>query len=297
MIHYLLEHEAKSRPEAEEQSLEILGLAHGDVKFEVVKGSAIGRILKSEPVILRTIARSEPISHEALARGVLMTLLHKMGTEARILQVGEEETNLYIEIEADDSGFIIGKHGRTLDTIQYLLNLVVSMNERNGPRIILDVSGYRKRRKKNLEAIVSRMADRVHQTGRPLALDSMNPYERRQVHIFLENDNRVYTSSMGEGVYKRVRIIPQNSGRSRRGGPRRGRERQFDRRFDRERYDEEDVSTADSYWQDLSPENMSQEDMSEEDMSQEDLSPEDMSQEDMSEGGMSEEERSSKDLS
>lgn len=224
MSYYLFEQEGKTRTDAEARALEKLGVDADEVEFEELSGTTgLMRLVKRDPVVLRVRAAKD-VAPEVHAKGVLMTLIQRLGVDANIIQVGERDENLYIEIGSEDSGFLIGKHGRTLDAVQFLVNLIVNTRTRSGRRIMVDVEQYRERRERSLKRLATRMAERVAKSGRPILLNYMNPYERRIIHLALEEDSRVFTESDGNGVYKRVRVIPterKKSGGS--GGGRRGR--------------------------------------------------------------------------
>ncbi len=234
MSYYLFEQEGKTRSDAETRALDTLGVDAADVEFEELSATrGLMRLVKRDPVVVR-VRPVNDLEPEVHAKGVLMTLINKLGIDANILQVGERDENLYVEIGSEDSGFLIGKHGRTLDAIQFLVNLIVNTRTRSGRRIMVDVEQYRERRERSLKRLASRMAERVAKSGRPILLNYMNPYERRIIHLALEEDSRVYTESDGNGVYKRVRVIPterKKSGRRNSGG---GRGRDDDRMPDRE---------------------------------------------------------------
>ena len=103
-------------------------------------------------------------------------------------------------------GIIIGKRGQTLDSLQYLVNLVV--NKGNAPyvSITLDTENYRERRKETLETLAKNIAYKVKRTRRPVSLEPMNPYERRIIHSALQNDKYVFTKSEGEDPFRHVVI-------------------------------------------------------------------------------------------
>lgn len=209
MSYYLYQADASSRTEAENQTLEFLGLKKDDLEFEVLteKKGLMGLFKGSSSVLLAYPAH-ENIPIEAHAKGVVSLLVAKMKVEASIKQVSDRDGNLYIELTTPDTGFLIGKHGRTLDSIQFLLNLIVHSNCKDKQRIMLDVDGYRDRREKSLIQLADRMAQKVGKSGNSILLNYMNPYERRIVHMHLEENDRVKTESDGNGVYKRLRIIP-----------------------------------------------------------------------------------------
>ena len=182
-----------------------------DLKFEVVKQpNALQRLFKNQPVSLRSIPKDkDTISQEKVARGILHTLLYKLGIEASISSISEEDGNMHITLESEQSAHLIGKYGRTLDSLQFLLNLLTSKWIKDRQRIALDVCGYRKKRKKSIEELCIKIANKVAKNHKSTTLNHMNPYERRIVHLFLEDDDRVYTESLGSGVYKRVCIYPE----------------------------------------------------------------------------------------
>ena len=209
MIDYILECEGETRQEAEEKSLEILELKPEDIEFQPVTSGVFKRIFKNTPVVLRSIPRKRKIPRESITRGIIHTLLYKLNIEAEIKSIKEEDGNLYMSLESEQSAQIIGKHGRGLDSLQFLLNLLVSKwTRQKEKRIIIDVSAYRKERRKSIHALCDRVADKVARSGRSITLNYMSPYERRIVHLFLEEDEDVYTESVGNGVYKRVQVLP-----------------------------------------------------------------------------------------
>ena len=119
----------------------------------------------------------------------------------------DTDENYIVHIESEDSGILIGRQGKTLDALQFLLNLLVTPELQKRKRILVDVARYRERRKKKLTKLARSVGDRVAKSGRSVLLESMNPYERRIVHLTLEEDDRVTTRSEGNGLYKRVRVV------------------------------------------------------------------------------------------
>jgi len=101
-------------------------------------------------------------------------------------------------------GVLIGKRGQTLDSLQYLVSLVVNKDNDSYVRVKVDTENYRKRRKDTLENLAKNMAFKVKRTRRPLSLEPMNPYERRIIHSALQGDKFVTTHSEGEEPYRHV---------------------------------------------------------------------------------------------
>lgn len=108
--------------------------------------------------------------------------------------------------EESDIGIIIGKRGETLDSFQYIVNLVTNRNSDTYIRVILDCNQYRSKRERSLQKLARRLADKAIQTGRDIKLEPMNPYERRIIHTYLQNDEKVNTFSQGNEPNRRVII-------------------------------------------------------------------------------------------
>lgn len=159
----------------------------------------------------------------ALARSVLEDLLERLDIHAYVTAIksvspaqkgeGTEET-ITLHVEGADEqamGLLIGRRGETLTSLQFLLNLMVSRRVQKWPQLVVDVGNYRQRRRESLEGLARRMAERVAQSGRPITLEPMAPYERRIVHLALREDSMVYTQSAGEGEGRKVVIYPAKS--------------------------------------------------------------------------------------
>ncbi len=113
---------------------------------------------------------------------------------------------LSINLEGPDMGVLIGKRGQTLDSLQYLVSLVVNKSKGGYIRVKVDTEDYRARRKKTLENLAKNLSYKVKRTRRQVTLEPMNPYERRIIHSALQNDKFVTTHSEGEEPYRRVVI-------------------------------------------------------------------------------------------
>lgn len=116
----------------------------------------------------------------------------------------EEEKVMDIELKGDDMGVLIGKRGQTLDSLQYLVSLVVNRDSDDYIRVKVDTENYRKRRKETLENLAKNIAYKVKRTKRSVSLEPMNPYERRIIHSALQNDKFVTTHSEGEEPLRHV---------------------------------------------------------------------------------------------
>ena len=120
-----------------------------------------------------------------------------------VIDVKYDEENRYMDIDlsGDEMGVLIGKRGQTLDSLQYLVSLVVNKEVEDYIRVKLDTENYRKRRKDTLENLAKNIAYKVKRTRRSVSLEPMNPYERRIIHSALQNDKYVTTHSEGD-LYK-----------------------------------------------------------------------------------------------
>ena len=116
----------------------------------------------------------------------------------------ETDNNLDIDLSGDDMGVLIGKRGQTLDSLQYLVSLVVNKDAQDYIRVKVDTEDYRRRRKETLENLAKNIAYKVKRTKRPVSLEPMNPYERRVIHSALQNDKYVTTHSEGDEPFRRV---------------------------------------------------------------------------------------------
>lgn len=121
----------------------------------------------------------------------------------------EEEKNMDINLSGEEMGLLIGKRGQTIDSLQYLVSLVVNKvnKDKDYIRVKVDTEDYRNRRKKTLEELAKNIAYKVKRTKRSVSLEPMNPYERRIIHSALQNDKYVTTKSEGEEPYRHVIVL------------------------------------------------------------------------------------------
>ena len=158
------------------------------------------RVLTERPADL-----TEDSDH--IAKTFLTDVAKEMGLNVNV-RVFKNAESVYIDIDGEDSGTIIGKRGQTLDAIQYLTSLVVNKEKETYLRVVIDAEGYREKREKTLERLANRLADKAKKSGRSVRLEPMNPYERKVIHTALQNRPEVTTRSEGEEPYRRVIIEP-----------------------------------------------------------------------------------------
>lgn len=173
--------------------------------------------------------KEEPISEEEMqskiktAEAYLSGIFEKMGLKDVQMRFEQTENRtVLIHIDGGEIGTVIGKRGETLDAIQYLVSLVANRHEGEYVRFTINAGNYREKREETLRALAQRMARKVLKTGRPAALEPMNPYERRIIHAVVTEIEGVYSKSTGEEPNRKVVIKPSGksgaSGGSRREG-------------------------------------------------------------------------------
>ncbi|MBR6769722.1 MAG: protein jag [Lachnospiraceae bacterium] len=126
------------------------------------------------------------------------------------IKYDEANATMDIDLSGGEMGVLIGKRGQTLDSLQYLLSLVVNKEAEDYIRVKLDTENYRQRRKETLENLAKNIASKVKKTRRALSLEPMNPYERRIIHSALQGDRFVTTHSEGEEPFRRVVVTLKN---------------------------------------------------------------------------------------
>lgn len=121
-----------------------------------------------------------------------------------VIKYNAKDRAMDIDLSGDEMGILIGKRGQTLDSLQYLVSLVVNKDSENYIRVKVDTENYRERRRETLENLAKNIAYKVKRTKRPVSLEPMNPYERRIIHSALQNDKYVTTYSEGDEPFRRV---------------------------------------------------------------------------------------------
>jgi len=119
-----------------------------------------------------------------------------------------KEGDIYLEVKGDKEGILIGRHGRTLESVQFLINRMVNKRLKEPVRVVLDINDYRKRREETLRRLAVRLGEKAKTRGRPLTIGPFNAHDRRIIHIALKEDPSLRTESFGEGETKRIKIIP-----------------------------------------------------------------------------------------
>jgi len=147
------------------------------------------------------------------AEAIISKLLYHMGLEAQVsAHYGEPRENrrpIMVDVRGSDLGILIGRHGETLDSFQYVAALMIGKETGQFVHVVVDVEGHRDRRERQLRQLAQRMAEQVLKTGRKLTLEPMRPAERRIIHLELRDHPAVTTESVGEEPHRKVTIIPK----------------------------------------------------------------------------------------
>lgn len=167
---------------------------------------------------VETKAENKNIDVEKVSKSCkdfLDNMFQAMGMEVRVdVTVDTSEGLVSIELSGEEMGLLIGKRGQTLDSIQYLVSIVVNKENDKYLRVKVDTENYRERRKETLESLAKNIAYKVKRSRRSVALEPMNPYERRIIHSALQGDKYVATRSEGEEPFRHVIVYLKNERRN-----------------------------------------------------------------------------------
>jgi spoIIIJ-associated protein len=180
---------------------------------------------------------------------ILKQILEKMGERAEVNQIEVDADSVELEIKGDGSGILIGRHGQTLDALEYVVNRILARRIKDAAPISLETESYRSRRRQQLHRMALSVGERAKREHQTVRLDPMPPRDRRVVHLALKDDPMITTRSAGEGFLRSIEIVPaegsgrrertnqpgQSQGQAQTKGPGQGRGRPPERERERER--------------------------------------------------------------
>ncbi|HVP18400.1 MAG TPA: RNA-binding cell elongation regulator Jag/EloR [Spirochaetia bacterium] len=219
------EFEGKNEKEAIDRAIEELGLDRNEIDFEIVEAKRPGILFRGGKVRIRVHMSDEPDDQgeeDEQSRGgpgipqgefeekiieFTRGLLSRMGFPARINVSFREDKRLGLDIDSDGSGILIGKQGKTLEALQFIVNLAGNRLGGDSTRIVLDTQDYRSRRERSLIRMANQVAEQVRRGRDSQLLEPLNPFERRLIHTSLARYGDIETISEGDGLYKRIRVI------------------------------------------------------------------------------------------
>ena len=144
-----------------------------------------------------------------IAKDALERILSLIPVEEFTVKAEQIDGKITLNIEGDRSGLLIGRKGRTLDALQFIVNKIVNKSLEKRTQVVVDSENYRQRRKDFLVQMALKMGDKAKKTRKPVATAFLDPQERRIVHLALREDENLETKSRGEGVIKKIAIIPK----------------------------------------------------------------------------------------
>lgn len=206
-----IEKEAKTIEDAITEALVEMGATSDQVTVEVIEKGAKGilSIFSNKMAKVRVYRKTNP---NQIATNFLNEVFRKMKMDVNISVEADGNNNMTIILTGPNMGVLIGKRGQTLDSLQYLVSLVVNRETDSYMRIILDTENYRERRKETLKNLANNLAHKVKSTKRKFTLEPMNPYERRIIHSTLQKNGFVETHSEGDEPYRKVIITFSKKG-------------------------------------------------------------------------------------
>jgi len=233
------EFEGKTKADALAKACKELNLDEDQLKVEVVSYGSTGifglvgvkkaKIKVTVPTVQGTedvetvYVESDVPSSETASRDDIVEnakeILEKMVSfivDDAVVVAEENSDRMKLTVEGGNSALLIGKHGRTLDALQYIVQKAVQKQTASRARVTVDVEGYRERRKASLTQLALRLGEKVKRSGRPATINPMNAYDRRIVHVALKDETKVRTQSMGSGALRKLVIYPQRENVSRR---------------------------------------------------------------------------------
>ena len=201
-----VEVEGKTYEEAVKKACEELKAEEKDLEIEVkeIDTKGILGILGGKKVVIRARLKETP---EDFGKKILKDIGRLLGVPL-LVKVHRSEGRISFLVQCKDGNFLVGKDGERLLALQYILDLAIAKKFKQKIKVLLDINGFREKRKRLIAKSAKRLADVVRKTGKSQKLGPLNPYERRIVHMTLKDEEGVETRSEGEGHMKDVLILP-----------------------------------------------------------------------------------------
>lgn len=204
-------YKAESVNEAIKKGLDDLDIDRSQAEINIVEQGNKGflGLIGKKQAEIEIIIEDDPIKK---GKEFLEEVFSKtnIDVDINIIEDKTDEEQVVYDLHSPDLGIVIGRRGETLDALQYITSLIVNKNTEEYYRIILDAEGYRERRKKTLERLARKLAQKAVNKERKVVLEPMPPHERRIIHITLKKDSRVKSYSEGEEPFRKVMIETVN---------------------------------------------------------------------------------------
>lgn len=201
-----IEFSAKTVNDAITEACQKFVVTSDKLEYEIIEEGSSGFLgIGSKPAVIKAKVKS---SVQDKAKDFLKSVFEAMNLVVVVdIQYDELNNTMNIDLSGDEMGVLIGKRGQTLDSLQYLVSLVVNKDVENYIHVKVDTENYRQRRKETLENLAKNISYKVKRTKRPVSLEPMNPYERRIIHSALQNDKYVTTHSEGDEPFRHVVVV------------------------------------------------------------------------------------------
>lgn len=208
-----IEEEGKSLEDALDKAGQKLQASVEDLDYEIIEEGTRGFLgMGHRPTRIKVIFdTSSPLMKSAKA--LLEGILQRMGISEFSVVAERQDDQILLNVETPDSGFIIGRKGETINSIQHLITRIVNKGKDDKVYFCVDTADYRARRQEALEDQALRLAEKVRDTGKPMRTSLLNPHDRRIIHLLLQNGHNVITVSRGNDFLKRVEIKPKSASR------------------------------------------------------------------------------------
>jgi len=206
----VVEVSAKTVEEALAEGIRILGVKKDNAGIEILSEPAHGimKLLGSREARVKVFVLNEPGDY---IKSFITDIIHLIGLYGEAHISKEDDENIYLEIKGEKLGLLIGKHGNTLNELQYLANVMLHRQfETIKKRVVIDMENYRHKRKKTLERLAQNLAVKALKIRKEIILEPMSPGERRIIHLALKSNKDVTTYSKGDEPYRKVVITPRS---------------------------------------------------------------------------------------
>lgn len=202
-----IEIEGKTTQEAIEKACEHFHMSREELDIEVLESRSIGifGITGNRKAKIRATPKISPGIQ--LAQEVLAKIISLISPNT-VVSAEKRGDDILVTLEGNNPGILIGSQGKTLEALEFIANKAVNRVSEKKTRVMVDTENYRRRREESLQRLALGMGEEAKKTGKPVMTNPMNPHERRIVHLALKGDRGVQTKSRGEGLYKKILILP-----------------------------------------------------------------------------------------
>jgi spoIIIJ-associated protein len=182
-----------------------LGKEELDIEVLENRSTGIFGIVGNRRAKVRATPKKDPYMEPA--REILAKILSLLSLDTRVT-AGKKGDHILLNIEGNNTGLLIGHKGKTLEVLEFIVNKAVNKISQKRVRVIVDTENYRQKREDYLRGLAFKMSEKAKKTKKTVTINPISPHDRRIVHLALKEDRHVQTQSNGEGLFKKVHIIP-----------------------------------------------------------------------------------------